>query len=371
MPVSVRKFLGGKVQTLRAAFVQRSNDWWLSEFPMIPTSKRATVTKVIKLSDLRRFGSNPGALTSRTYIPAHFRKGRPLVVVLHGSMQTAEDYNRGTGWSALADLHSFALLFPEQTRSNNAIRGFNWFELDDNRRGAGEPLSIRQMIQRVVADHEIDCDRIFITGLSSGGAMTSVMLATYPDIFAGGAIIAGLPYSGASSLLQALYNMKGFWASDQQLDALVRGASKNVDEWPTISVWHGSDDRTVDPSNADATVRQWQSLHCVEGTPTRTEIVDGHARRVWCDADGREVIEEYRITKMGHGAPLRTGGAEGYGASGDHMLEVGICSTKHIACFWGLIDQKNQSKKDVCTEVLQRARMLSHGRAWRRVGSIG
>ena len=177
--------------------------------------------------------------------------------------------------------------------------------------------------------------------------MTSVMLATYPDIFAGGAIIAGLPYSGASSLLQALYNMKGFWASDQQLDALVRGASKNVDEWPTISVWHGSDDRTVDPSNADATVRQWQPLHCVEGTPTRTEIVDGHARRVWCDAGGREVIEEYRITKMGHGAPLRTGGAEGYGAPGDHMLEVAICSTNTLRGFWGLIDQK-KSVEEKC-----------------------
>ena len=75
---------------------------------------------------------------------------------------------------------------------------------------------------------------------------------------------------------------------------------------------------------------QWQSLHAVEGTPTRTEIVDGHARRVWCDAGGREVIEEYRITKMGHGAPLRTGGAEGYGAPGDHMLEVAICSTNTL-----------------------------------------
>jgi poly(3-hydroxybutyrate) depolymerase len=119
-------------------------------------------------------------------------------------------------------------------------------------------------------------------------------------------------------------------------------ASSNVDHWPTISVWHGSWDHTVAPSNAHAIVRQWQVLHHVEGPPTRTELVDGYPRRVWCDASGREVIEEYSITKMGHGTPLETGGAEGYGASGDYMLEVGISSTRHIARFWGLDKFKNE-----------------------------
>lgn len=148
-------------------------------------------------------------------------------------MQTAEDYDHGSGWSTLADQHCFALLFPQQTRSNNAIRAFNWFERGDVHRGGGEPLSIREMIEHMVVDHSIDRQRIFITGLSSGGAMASVMLATYPDVFAGGAIIAGLPYAGASSLMQALDCMKGCEApSHKKLDALVRGASRNVDEWP-------------------------------------------------------------------------------------------------------------------------------------------
>ena len=84
----------------------------------------------------------------------------------------------------------------------------------------------------------------------------------------------------------------------------MRGASSNVTLWPTISVWHGSDDQTVDPSNADAIVRQWQPLHHAEGEPTRIDLVDGYPRRVWCDSRGREVIEEYRIANMGHGAPL-------------------------------------------------------------------
>ena len=306
-------------------------------------------------------GSNPGSLKSATYIPAYFPHCRPLVVVLHGSMQTAEDYNHGTGWSTLADQHCFALLFPQQRRSNNTIRAFNWFEPDDSHRGAGEALSIREMIEHVVLDHSIDRQRIFVTGLSSGGAMTSVMLATYPDVFAGGAIIAGLPYGGASSVRRAINRMKGYERpSDKQLDALVRGASTNMQEWPKISVWHGSDDRTVDPSNADAIVRQWQALHCAEDAPTRIDVVDGYQRRVWCDSGGGEVIEEFRIPNMGHGAPLQAGGADGYGASGDYMLEMGICSTKHIVSFWALSDRKNRTKKTILTAISEAARKLSY-----------
>jgi poly(hydroxyalkanoate) depolymerase family esterase len=217
------------------------------------------------------------------------------------------------------------------------MRAFNWFEPNDSHRGGGEALSIREMIEQVVVDYSIDRRQIFITGLSSGGAMTSVMLAAYPEVFAGGAIIAGLPYVGGSSLMKAMRFMKGYEGlSDQQLDTLVRGASGNTEEWPRVSVWHGSNDRTVDPSNADAIVRQWQSLHRADDAPTRIDTVDGYARRVWCNSVGAELIEEFRIPDMGHGAPLQVGGANGYGASGDYMLEVGICSTKHIVSFWGL-----------------------------------
>jgi len=148
---------------------------------------------------------------------------------------------------------------------------------------------------------------------------------------------AGLPYRSANTLMQALFRMKGYGGpSDSKLEALVRDASENVKNWPTISVWHGSLDKTVDSSNAGAIVRQWQGIHHVESPPTRTDVVDGYPRQVWCHASGREVIEEYNITGMGHGTPLETGGAEGCGASGDYMLEVGISSTRHIAHFWGL-----------------------------------
>jgi len=290
-----------------------------------------------RLTTLDEFGTDPGSLQSYTYIPKNFPKNGPLVVVLHGSTQSAESYDSGSGWSALADECGIALLFPEQRKTNNSIKSFNWFKFGDSHRGGGEPLSIRHMIKQVVDDHPIDPSRVFVTGMSSGGAMATVMLATYPEVFAGGAIIAGLPYRSAVTLMEALVRMKGYGGpSDSKLDALVRGASTFEGPWPTISVWHGGSDLTVDNANADSIVRQWQKIHKVEGPPTREEEVDGFPRQVWCSADGREVIEKYIIGGMAHGTPIMAGGDEGLGEEGKFMLEVGISSTRHIANFWGL-----------------------------------
>jgi poly(hydroxyalkanoate) depolymerase family esterase len=286
------------------------------------------------LTQLKTFGTDPGSLSASTYIPENVPKNGALIVVLHGCTQSAGGYNDGSGWSTLADQCGVALLFPEQSLGNNIYRGFNWYKPRDSRRGGGEPLSIRQMIGQVVDDHAIDPSRVFITGLSSGGAMTSVMLATYPEVFAGGAIIAGMPYGTARTLMQALVRMKGYGSSsNHRLDALVRGASNFTGRWPTISVWHGSRDTTVDSSNADSVVRQWQKIHRVEGPPSREEKVDGFVRRVWVNPAGREVIEHYTIGSMGHGTPISAGGDEGLGEAGKYMLEVGISSTHHIARF--------------------------------------
>jgi poly(hydroxyalkanoate) depolymerase family esterase len=148
------------------------------------------------------FWSQP-RLRMFTYLPSDITAQRPLLVVLHGCTQNAESYDRGAGWSTLADRFGFALLLPEQPRSNNPNGCFNWFQTGDIERGHDEPLSIRQMVAKMVSDHAIDPARVFVTGLSAGGAMTSVMLATYPDVFAGGAIIAGLPYGAANNVQQA------------------------------------------------------------------------------------------------------------------------------------------------------------------------
>jgi poly(hydroxyalkanoate) depolymerase family esterase len=300
-----------------------------------------------RLSALKNFGTDPGSLSADTYIPENFPKNGPLVVVLHGSTQSPESYDIGSGWSTLADECGMALLFPGQRRANNLIGSFNWFETGDSQRGGGEPLSICQMIEQVVDDHAIDPSRVFITGMSSGGAMTSVMLATYPEVFAGGAIIAGLPYHSATNMMEAMVRMNGYGSpSDRRLDALVRDASTFTGPWPTISVWHGDSDTTVDDSNASSIVRQWQKIHKVEGPPTRVEMVDDFPREVWCDEDARVVIEQYIIGEMGHGTPISAEGDEGLGEEGKYMLEVGISSTRHIADFWGLTQSGKASRAE-------------------------
>src|SRR5262249_33638425 len=176
-----------------------------------------------------------------TFVPPQLQSSRALVVVLHGCGQTASGYNLGAGWSTLAKHYGFALLMPEQVISNNANGCFNWFNPDDTAREHGEAASIRQMIARIVRDHHIDQRRMFVTGLSAGGAMTSVMLATYPDVFAAGAIIAGLPYGVATNVREALTGMRASAArSPRKLGDLVRKATHYKGPWPRVSVCHGS-----------------------------------------------------------------------------------------------------------------------------------
>ncbi|MDB5701741.1 MAG: hypothetical protein JWL66_1940 [Sphingomonadales bacterium] len=299
-----------------------------------------------RLSDIVDFGSDPGALRARTYVPADLPGNAPLVVVLHGCTQTAAAYDQGAGWSALADLHGFAVLYPEQRRSNNANLCFNWFVPEDIKRDGGEALSIRQMVARMITDHGLDPARVFVTGLSAGGAMTAVMLATYPDVFAGGAVIAGLPYGAATTMHAAFDRMRGGGSPDAAaLGALVRKASDHKGPWPTLSVWQGSADRTVDHTNAALLIDQWRVLHDLPPEPTMQEMVDGHPRRVWNDGDGHAVIEDYRIAGMGHGTPLDPASENGGGISGPYMLDVGIASTRHIAAFWNLADPAKPAKK--------------------------
>jgi poly(hydroxyalkanoate) depolymerase family esterase len=295
-------------------------------------------TGVSRLSEVTGFGSNPGNLRMLTYVPAGAPEAPALVVVLHGCTQTAAGYDHGAGWSTLADRYGFVLLFPEQQRSNNPKTCFNWFQPEDIARDRGEALSIRQMVERMIRDHRIDKARVFVTGLSAGGAMTCVMLATYPEVFAGGAVIAGLPYGAAKDVPGAFDAMfKGSSRPARQWGDLVRAASPHRGPWPKLSVWHGSADATVIPRNAAEIVKQWTDVHGLPADPNRRETVDGYPRRVWRNAAGEDVIEEYTITGMAHGTPLATGtGDAHFGAAGPFLLEVGISSSYHIAKFWGL-----------------------------------
>ncbi|MBI5127970.1 MAG: PHB depolymerase family esterase [Rhodopseudomonas palustris] len=297
------------------------------------------------LTETADFGDNPGNLRMLSFIPDGLSNRIPLVVVLHGCTQTAAGYDVGAGWSTLARRFGFALLMPEQKRANNPNLCFNWFVPDDIQRGHGEAASIRQMVEHMARTHAIDRARIFVNGLSAGGAMTAVMLATYPDVFAGGAVIAGLPYGVAGTVRQALKEMRHPSPhSAHQLGDLVRRASTYKGPWPKLSVWHGTADRTVNAGNADALVKQWLDLHGLTEAPMAERKVVGFPHQVWQNSSGETMVESYTITDMAHGTPLGRANDERYGVAGAFLLEAGISSSYHIADFFGLTRKVHQPK---------------------------
>jgi poly(hydroxyalkanoate) depolymerase family esterase len=289
-----------------------------------------------RLRELTGFGANPGNLRMFVYAPQHLPPHAPLVIALHGCTQTSDEYDHGTGWSSLADRLGFAIVYPQQQPANNPKNCFSWFSPGDIARGQGEALSIREMVEHAIGIFAADRRKVFVTGLSAGGAMASVMLATYPEVFAGGAIIAGLPYGCASNVQQAfeaMFTEQGHAA--QELGDRVRAASRHRGPWPRISVWHGANDPIVKPFNGEDVIRQWTNVHGLSDSPSYQESIGSHARRVWNDANGDAVIEAFTLSGMAHGVPLATmADAESCGAAGAFFLDVGISSTRHIARFW-------------------------------------
>ncbi|SON58009.1 esterase, PHB depolymerase family [Hartmannibacter diazotrophicus] len=296
-----------------------------------------------RLEPFRAFEPNPGSLRAHVFRPDGLPPGAPLLLVLHGCLQDAASYDRGSGWSALAGRHGFGLVYAEQRIRNNRNRCFNWFEVQDQIAEGGEAESIRRMVEAVADDYGSDRRRIFVTGLSAGGAMTAVMLATAPDLFSGGAIIAGVPYGVARSVPEAFDRMRGIGLPDEaELQRRLAEASGHSGAWPMLSIWQGDRDETVSPVNAEAIIDQFRAVLGLPATPAKVETSDGYRRRVWRNGMGRAVLEEYRITGMGHGTPLAPR-ADGLGGiPGPFMLDAGIWSSEAIGRFFGIVPQERR-----------------------------
>ncbi len=288
------------------------------------------------------FGPNPGALRMWSYAPEGLPRGAPLVVTLHGCGQAAESFAGGLGWLALADRLGFAVLAPEQTRANNPARCFNWFEPADVTRGAGEAASIRAQIERMVAVHRLDRNRVF----------------------AAGAVIAAAPFGAASGVGEAMLAMaRPAAATGRALGARVRAASRHTGAWPRLAVWQGDADRTVAPANAEAIVAQWLDVHGLPPAPTRTETVGALTRRIWEDLPGEAVVEFDLVAGLGHGAALATTGPAGLGRTAPFLLEAGISSTLTIADFFHL------GRPAAAEAIVQAAAPAARGfrRLWSRI----
>lgn len=305
------------------------------------------------LEVVKGFGSNPGHLRMLAHVPRNLPKGTALVVALHGCTQTAADYDHGSGWSALADAYGFAVVFPEQQRANNPNNCFNWFHPGDTARGAGEALSIAEMTNYMIGRHALDRQRVFIAGLSAGGAMSAAMLAAYPDVFAGGAVIGGLPHGVAANAQEALQAMaQARRRSPREWGDLVRMASPHRGPWPKISLWHGSADSIVVPQNMEEALRQWMDVHGVSATPDAVHQAGRSTRRVWRTSSGDEVIEAISIEGMAHGVPIGMVDRRSYGIEGPFHFDVGISSTHRIARFWGIAAELGVPAKQASHEIL-------------------
>lgn len=287
--------------------------------------------RAASVQEVTGFGTNPGNLQMFRYVPDGLPAGRPVVVALHGCTQNAAGYGTNTGWIGLADTYGFALVLPQQRSANNANSCFNWFESGDIARGSGEALSIKQMVDRMRAD--IGSTTAYVSGLSAGGAMTAVLLATYPDVFEGGGIVAGIPYRCGVGLVAAFGCLNpGVDRTPAQWGDLVRAAGSGP--WPTVSIWHGTADTTVRPMNRTELVEQWTDAHGTDQTPDVSDTVAGYPHRVYGG-----VVESYEITGMGHGQPIDPGsGPAQCGTAAPFVLDVNICAAYHMSRFWGLID---------------------------------
>lgn len=296
---------------------------------------------------------NPGDLQARLYLPARLAEDPALVVALHGCTQYATDYDDETGWTALAEEYGFVLLLPEQGRSNNPAGCFNWMRPQDRARGGGEAESIAQLVEGVSRRYGVAPGQAYVTGLSAGAAMSAVMLATYPELFAGGAILAGVPYgcvtaTGSSgAALQALDCMQaGLDLDPAEWGRRVREAAPgHTGPWPRVSIWQGTGDSVVAPANAAELLQQWTDVHGIdtEADLEQSDPEQRHSRWVYTDPAGQPRVESWLISDMGHAVPVDEASGCGedrislflFGVN-DFVEDVGLCAGREILRFWGL-----------------------------------
>jgi poly(hydroxyalkanoate) depolymerase family esterase len=218
------------------------------------------------------------------------------------------------------------LLMPGQVAANNRQGCFNWFRPGDTGRGLGEAGSIQAMVNAVLAKHRCDRSRVYVTGLSAGAAMATCLLAAYPDMFAAGGIVAGLPAGSAHGVVGAMTRMAGRGAELSAAEWLTRARAlapvAYAGPWPRLSVWRGASDTVVAPINGAQIALQWAALHGLEaGSPVHL-VKPGISFQTWGKTTKTPTVELWTMAGVGHTYPTRS--AQGFSA----------CD--QIARFWGL-----------------------------------
>lgn len=296
------------------------------------------------LLQIRPFGTNPGNLKLLFYDPGNITEKAPLVVVLHGCTQMAKSCAEQSGWNKLAKLHQFYVLYPEQIVLNNPENCFNWYRSADQSRDKGEPASIMQMITHLKKNKNIDSTRVYIIGLSAGGAMSSIMMAVFPEVFDKGGVMAGGPYKAAESVLKAGPSMLGLISkSPEEWGNLVRQENpKYKGTYPELVIFHGGIDPIVNTNNSNQLIKQWVDIHQTDYEEdehyARFENNEDIEATIYKNMQQQEVVRYYRIKGIGHALPLDTGNcATQGGKTGMFAINKGFHSTFWAAHFFGLI----------------------------------
>ena len=242
---------------------------------------------------LGSFSHSAGTRAYRLYVPAAAQgQPLPLVVMLHGCTQTPADFATGTRLNALAEEFPCLVLYPAQAQSANASKCWNWFNPADQQREHGEPALLAALTQEIVATYPVDPARVFVAGLSAGGAMAVILATTYPERYAAVAVHSGLPYGAAQDLPSAFAAMQGTSALAPQTPRSPK----------PILVFHGDRDATVHPANGEQLLTAFLPPQTL--VQTRQEAARpgqyGYTHTRYEDVDGRTVAEYWLVHGAGH-----------------------------------------------------------------------
>lgn len=240
-----------------------------------------------------RFVCLAGTRRYLTYVPSSAKKGvTGLILMLHGATQTPEDFADGTAMNALAEKHGFIVVYPHQSRSDQAQSSWNWFDRRDQGRNSGEPALLAGLTRLIIARYGVPKDKVFVAGLSAGAAMAVILGETYPDIFSAVGAHSGLPTGSALNVPTAFAAMAGL-----SIDTGSAGPAMRT------SVFHGSADSTVRPSNGNRIAR---NAHDGDATDLDQSEDDGetNGRRFHVSTtfalDGTESVEHWVVDGAGH-----------------------------------------------------------------------